>query len=140
MRGVNKVILVGNLGKDPDYNLLEGNIAVVKFPLATTESFKDRDGKSHSKTEWHTVVLWRGLAELAVKCLKKGSLIYIEGRLRTRAWEDKEGNKKFSTEVVTDNFVMLEKRHEDTFSQDAFDANLNGELETNGSPEDNMPF
>lgn len=110
MRGVNRVMLIGNLGKDPDVQHLEGNIAVAKFPLATTETYKDRSGKLISQTEWHTVVLWRGLAELAQKYLHKGSLIYVEGRLRTRSWEDKEGNKKFATEVVGDNLIMLDKR------------------------------
>jgi single-strand DNA-binding protein len=110
MRGVNRVMLIGNLGKDPDLQHLEGNIAVAKFPLATTETFKDRGGKLNSQTEWHTVVLWRGLAELAQKYLHKGSLIYVEGRLRTRNWEDKEGVKKFATEIVGDNLIMLDKR------------------------------
>ncbi|MDD2793107.1 MAG: single-stranded DNA-binding protein [Sediminibacterium sp.] len=110
MRGVNKVMLIGNLGKDPDVQHLEGNIAVAKFPLATTETYKDRTGKLVSQTEWHTVVLWRGLAELAQKYLHKGSLIYVEGRLRTRSWEDKDGHKKFATEVVGDNLIMLDKR------------------------------
>jgi single-strand DNA-binding protein len=103
-------MLIGNLGKDPDMQYLEGNIGVAKFPLATTETFKDRSGKLVSQTEWHTVVLWRGLAELAQKYLHKGSLVYIEGRLRTRSWEDKEGNRKFATEVVGDNLIMLDKR------------------------------
>jgi single-strand DNA-binding protein len=103
-------MLIGNLGRDPDVQFLEGNIGVAKFPLATTETFKDRGGKLISQTEWHTVVLWRGLAELAQKYLHKGSLVYIEGRLRTRSWEDKEGNKKFATEVVGDNLIMLDKR------------------------------
>ena len=107
-------MLIGNLGKDPDVQFLEGNIAVAKFPLATTETFKDRSGKLVSQTEWHTVVLWRGLAELAQKYLHKGSLVYIEGRLRTRSWEDKEGNRKFATEVVGDNLIMLDKRMEGT--------------------------
>ena len=110
MRGVNRVMLIGNLGKDPDVQYLEGNIGVAKFSLATTETYKDRGGKLVSQTEWHTVVLWRGLAELAQKYLHKGSLVYIEGRLRTRSWEDKEGNKKFATEVVGDNLIMLDKR------------------------------
>ncbi|MCU0385800.1 MAG: single-stranded DNA-binding protein, partial [Flavihumibacter sp.] len=112
MRGVNRVMLIGNLGKDPDVQFLEGNIAVAKFSLATTETYKDRTGKLISQTEWHTVVLWRGLAELAQKYLHKGSLVYIEGRLRTRSWEDKEGNKKFATEVVGDNLIMLDKRND----------------------------
>ncbi len=103
-------MLIGNLGKDPDVQFLEGNIGVAKFPLATTETFKDRSGRLISQTEWHTVVLWRGLAELAQKYLHKGSLVYIEGRLRTRSWEDKEANRKFATEVVGDNLIMLDKR------------------------------
>lgn len=110
MRGVNKVILIGNLGKDPDIQFIEGNIAVAKFSLATTESFKDKNGKQISQTEWHTVVLWRGLAELSQKYLHKGSLVYIEGRLRTRTWEDKDHNKKHATEIIGDNLVMLDKR------------------------------
>lgn len=110
MRGVNRVILIGNLGKDPELQLLEGNIPVAKFPLATTETYKDRMGKLVSQTEWHTVVLWRGLAELAQKYLHKGSLIYVEGRLRTRSWDDKEGNRKQVTEIVGDNLIMLDKR------------------------------
>lgn len=110
MRGVNRVMLIGNLGKDPDFQLLEGNIAVAKFPLATTETFKDRNGKLVSQTEWHTIVLWRGLAELAQKFLHKSSLVYIEGRLRTRSWEDKEGVKKYVTEVVGENLIMLDKK------------------------------
>lgn len=112
MRGVNKVTLIGNLGKDPDLQYLEGNIAVAKFPLATTETFKDKTGNLVSQTEWHTVVLWRGLAELAQKYLHKGSLVYIEGRLRTRSWEDKDKNRRFSTEIVGDNLVMLDKRRD----------------------------
>src|ERR1700744_3143400 len=112
MRGVNRVMLIGNLGKDPDVQFLDGNIAVAKFSLATTETFKDRAGKLISQTEWHTVVLWRGLAELAQKYLHKGSLVYIEGRIRTRNWEDKDKNRRSSTEIVGDNLVMLDKRKE----------------------------
>jgi single-strand DNA-binding protein len=110
MRGVNRVMLIGNLGKDPETMFLEGNIAVAKFSLATTEAYKDRSGKLISQTEWHTIVLWRGLAELAQKYLHKGSLVYVEGRLKTRSWEDKEGNKKFATEIVGDNLIMLDKK------------------------------
>ncbi len=114
MRGVNRVILIGNLGKDPELQYLEKNISVAKFPLATTETHKDKNGKLISQTEWHIIVLWRGLAELAQKYLHKGSLIYIEGRLRTRSWEDREGNKKFATEIVADNLIMLDKRSDNS--------------------------
>jgi single-strand DNA-binding protein len=112
MRGVNKVTLVGNLGRDPDVQYIEGEIPVAKFPLATTEMRKERNGNVVSETEWHTVVLWRGLAELASKYLHKGSLVYIEGRLRTRTWEDKDKNRRFQTEIVGENLVMLEKRRD----------------------------
>lgn len=110
MRGVNKVMLIGNLGKDPDIQFLEGNICVAKFPLATTESFKDKTGKLVQQTEWHSVVLWRGLAELAQKYLHKTSLVYIEGRLKTRTWEDKDHNKKSATEIIGDNLIMLDRK------------------------------
>ncbi len=110
MRGVNKVMLIGNLGKDPDIQYLEGNIPVSKFPLATTETHKDKNGKLISQTEWHNIVLWRGLAELAQKYLHKSSLVYIEGRLKTRYWEDREHNKKVATEIIADNLIMLDKR------------------------------
>lgn len=112
MRGVNRVVLIGNLGREPDLQHLEGNIAVAKFPLATTETYKDKNGNLVSQTEWHTIVLWRGLAELAQRYLHKGSLIYLEGRIRTRTWEDKDKNKRFSTEIIGDNLVMLDKRKE----------------------------
>lgn len=145
MRGVNRVILIGNLGKDPDVQFLEGNIGVAKFSLATTETYKDRGGKLVSQTEWHTVVLWRGLADLAQKYLHKGSLVYIEGRLRTRSWEDKEGNKKFATEVVGDNLIMLDKRGEGhAFStlhhHDNLEGISNGDLPPNGEPSEELPF
>ena len=124
MRGVNRVMLIGNLGKDPDVQHLEGNIAVAKFPLATTETFKDRSGKLVSQTEWHTVVLWRGLAELAQKYLHKSSLVYIEGRLKTRSWEDKDHNKKFATEVIGDNLIMLDKRSDASHTATSADEEI----------------
>jgi single-strand DNA-binding protein len=110
MAGVNKVILVGNLGKDPEVRHLEGGASVAKFPLATAESFKDKSGQRVEQTEWHNIVLWRGLAEVAEKYLKKGMTIYIEGKLRTRSWDDKDGHKHYTTEVVGDNFTILSKR------------------------------
>ena len=139
-------MLIGNLGRDPDVQHLEGNIAVAKFPLATTETFKDRAGKLISQTEWHTVVLWRGLAELAQKYLHKGSLVYIEGRLRTRSWEDKEGNKKFATEVVGDNLIMLDKRsdgnHSSHVSSTQGDEGYSADIPPvgGGEPSQDLPF
>jgi single-strand DNA-binding protein len=143
MRGVNKVMLIGNLGKDPDIQQLEGNIAVAKFPLATTETYKDRTGKLVAQTEWHTVVLWRGLAELAQKYLHKGSLIYVEGKLRTRSWEDKEGHKKYATEIVGDNLIMLDKRVDSVSGSNIFGEGLEGfgDGSTNlPDSEESLPF
>ena len=123
---------------------LEGNIGVAKFSLATTETFKDRSGKLISQTEWHTVVLWRGLADLAQKYLHKGSLVYIEGRLKTRSWEDKDGNKKFATEVVGDNLIMLDKRTDGTQTVHGMDGFDNAENDTEIPPADDgserLPF
>lgn len=133
-------MLIGNLGKDPDIQSLEGNISVAKFPLATTETFKDRSGKLISQTEWHTVVLWRGLADLAEKYLHKSSLVYIEGRLRTRSWDDKDGNRKFATEVVGDNLIMLDKRSDAPGYSNKTDSEISGfdqsELPSESSDED----
>jgi single-strand DNA-binding protein len=134
-------MLIGNLGKDPDMQFLEGNIAVAKFSLATTESFKDRNGKLIAQTEWHTIVLWRGLAELAQKYLHRGSLVYIEGRLKTRSWEDKEGNKKFATEIVGDNLIMLDKRYEDQPGLDNPDQQVSDtEPPVDDSGNEKLPF
>jgi len=119
MAGVNKVILVGNLGKDPEVRHLEGGATVANFPLATTESFKDKSGNKVDQTEWHNIVVWRGLADIAAKFLKKGTTIYLEGKLRTRSWEDKEGHKRYTTEVVADSFTMIgpQRREENQNNQ-----------------------
>lgn len=107
MSGVNKVILVGRLGKDPEVRHLESGAAVANFPIATSEVYKDRNtGERREQTEWHNIVLWRGLAEVAEKYLNKGDMVYIEGKLRTRSWE-KEGVTRYTTEVVGDNMTML---------------------------------
>ncbi len=145
MRGVNRVTLIGNLGKDPDVQYLDGNIGVAKFSLATTETYKDKTGKLVSQTEWHTVVLWRGLADLAQKYLHKGSLVYIDGRLKTRSWEDKEGNKKFATEIVGENLIMLDRRPEGNYIPG---SSMPGESDNYSSsdippltdPSDGLPF
>jgi single-strand DNA-binding protein len=110
MAGVNKVILIGNLGKDPEVRNLEGGAKVASFTLATNEFFKGRDGNMVEQTEWHNVVLWRNRAELAEKYLRKGSQVYIEGRLRTRQWDDKDGNKRYMTEIVGDVINFLGAR------------------------------
>ncbi|MBK7762609.1 MAG: single-stranded DNA-binding protein [Bacteroidetes bacterium] len=131
MRGVNHVFLIGNLGRDPEIIYIEGNIPVAKFPLATTETYKDKKGNTVPQTEWHNIVLWRGLAELAAKYLHKGSLIHLEGCLKTRSWEDKDKNKRFITEIIGTNLVMLDKRNNEHRSE--FDE-LSTEINTPSNP------
>ncbi len=107
MSGVNKVILVGRLGKEPEVRNLENGAVVASFSIATSEVFKDKTtGERRETTEWHNIVLWRGLAEIAQKYLHKGDMIYVEGKLKTRSWE-KEGVTRYTTEIVGDNMTML---------------------------------
>ena len=110
MRGLNKVTLIGNLGNDPSFQTLEDNINVAKFSLATTEHFKDPNGQNQSLTDWHNIVLWRGLADLANNYLKKGSLVYIEGKIKTRSYDDKDGQKKYVTEIIAEQLILLDKK------------------------------
>ncbi len=104
--GLNKVILIGNLGKDPEIQVFEST-KKASFSLATTESYKNREGVKVDQTEWHNVVLWRGLAEIAEKYLRKGNTIYLEGKIKSRSWEDANGVKKYITEILGDNMIML---------------------------------
>lgn len=136
MSGVNKVILVGNLGKDPEIRYLEGNIARVNFSLATAEVYKDKAGNRAEHTEWHNIVLWRSQAENAEKLLKKGMQVYVEGKLQTRQWNDKEGNKRSVTEIVGDHFVLLQRREPagGNTSSPGFESNLDINLDSKGLP------
>src|SRR5471032_221195 len=139
MSGINKVILVGHLGKDPEIRHLEGGVAVASFPLATTETF-NKDGRKVEQTEWHNIVLWRSLADVAAKFLQKGKLVYIEGKLRTRSFEDKEGVKKYTTEIVAENFTMLGRKTDfegDTPAKSS--AKVNEAIDANAANDD-MPF
>jgi single-strand DNA-binding protein len=138
MAGVNKVILVGNLGKDPEVRHLEGGAAVANFSLATSESYKDKNGQRVEQTEWHNIVVWRGLAEVAEKYLKKGMTIYLEGKLRTRSYDDKDGHKKYITEVVGDTFTMLGKK-ENNSAVPASGADSNADF-TSSKAADDLPF
>ena len=109
MSGINKVILVGHLGKDPEVRHLDNNVSVASFPLATSENY-NKDGRRIEQTEWHNIVMWRGLADIAAKFLHKGKLVYIEGKIRTRNYEDKEGIRRYATEIVAENFTMLGRK------------------------------
>lgn len=134
MTGVNRVILLGNLGKDPEIKYLEGNIAVVNFSLATTESYKDKAGNKTEQTEWHNIVIWRNLAENAHKLLKKGMQIYLEGKIHTKQWTDRTGNKKNITEIYCDNFILINNKSDLTITTKGFNSS-NNNLDSS-----NLPF
>ncbi len=143
MSGVNKVILVGHLGKDPEIRHLDGGVSVTSFPLATSETYT-KDGRKIEQTEWHNIVMWRGLADVGAKYLKKGKLVYIEGKLRTRSFEDKEGIKRYSTEVVAENFTMLGKKEDsDEESSNAPAQNVvkqEDKVGLSADDQDDLPF
>ena len=145
MAGVNKVILLGNLGKDPEVRTLEGGAKLARFSIATSESYTDRStGEKHTQTEWHNVVVWRGLAETAEKYLKKGDKIYIEGKLRTRSYEDQQGVTKYSTEIIANNFVMLGGARNDSSPANVQATNTSEASSTNDTSTDqttdDLPF
>lgn len=106
---VNKVILIGNLGKDPEVRHLENGAVVANFTLATSESYTDKNGNRVENTDWHDIVVWRGLAEVVEKYVRKGHKVYIEGKLKKRSWQDKEGNTRYTTEVVAEELTMLNR-------------------------------
>ena len=114
---LNKVMLIGNAGKDPEVRHLEGGSLLARFSLATTERYKDKNGELQELTEWHNIVCWRSLAERAEKFVKKGSQLYIEGRLRSRNWEDKNGQARYSVVFVADSIQILGRRQDDNANQ-----------------------
>jgi single-strand DNA-binding protein len=138
MSGINKVILVGHVGKDPEVKYLEGGTAMAKFSLATSESYKDKQGNKVETTEWHNIVMWRGLAEIAEKYVRKGKLLYIEGKIKTRVVGDGD-NKKYYTDIVADNMTMLGSRGEGSGSQLSSGMETTIPAATN-SPTDDLPF
>jgi single-strand DNA-binding protein len=140
--GVNKVILIGNLGKDPEVTRLESGVKKAVFSLATTEVYRNKEGEKVNHTEWHNIILWRGLAEVAENYLKKGNTVFIEGRIRKREYEDKDGIKRYVTDIQGDNMTMLstgQRPPTETGGDPGGDKAENG----NGvvpTPEDDLPF
>lgn len=147
---VNKVILVGNLGKDPELRYTASGTAVATFSLATTERFKDRDGSQQEKTEWHNIVAWRQLAEICGKYLHKGKQVYIEGKIQTRSYDDRDGNKRYITEIVVDQMQMLGRAGDEGGQgggygggrqQSATRAPASNSFDDlQGNPDDDIPF
>jgi len=145
---INKVILIGNLGKDPEVRYLEGGVAVARFSIATNESYKDKSGNWQTQTEWHDITCWRGLAERAEKQLKKGMQVYVEGKLKHRKYQDKEGIERYVTDIVADVIRILERRDSRPGGQDQNYHSVESVQDTNASTssageqqaDDDLPF
>ena len=135
MAGVNKVILIGNLGKDPEITNIGNDVKKAAFSLATSESYKNKDGNKVEQTEWHNIIVWRGLADVAEKYLHKGSKIYVEGKIKYRSYDDKDGNKRYITEITGDTFTMLDGR-----TQEGNGGAPPPPPEIPAGPEDDLPF
>jgi single-strand DNA-binding protein len=149
---INKVILLGHVGKDPEVRHLDNDRSVAKFTLATSETYKSKTGEKVTNTEWHNIVCWRSLAEIAGRYVKKGTLLYVEGKIRSRSYDDKDGNKRYITEIEADNFQMVGRKSDDNqqssgasqpnqFSQPTSEAADNG-FNYPSTPEasDDLPF
>ncbi len=138
---VNKVILVGNVGKDPEVKYFDNDVSVARFPLATSETYT-RNGEKVTQTEWHNVTVWRGLAKVVENYVKKGMQLYIEGALRTRSWEDNDGNKRYSTEIVANNMQMLGRKADSEAAASQADSNVAKESDAAMTPQedDDLPF
>lgn len=120
---LNKAMLIGNVGRDPEVRYLDGSAGSAKvatFTLATTERYKDRNGETRENTEWHNIVAWRGNADVAEKYVKKGTQLYIEGRIRTRSWDDQSGNKRYTTEIIADTLQLLGKKSDNPATQSPY--------------------
>jgi len=139
---VNKAILVGNLGKDPEVRRAQSGTAVANFTLATNESWNNKDGQREERTEWHRVVVFGKLAEICEKYLQKGKQVYIEGRIQTRSWEDREGNKRYTTEIVASNMVMLSRSGMGSSDSMAppIENGAYGPSGSSGNQDDDIPF
>ena len=140
MSGVNKVIVIGNLGKDPEIRYTQGGDAVANFSVATSETWKDKSGTKQEQTEWHNIVAWRKLAEICGEYLKKGSKVFVMGKLQTRKWQDKDGNDRYTTEIVASEMQMLDSRP--AHDQQAKESRPREEAPQGGGidPNDEIPF
>lgn len=141
---LNKVLLIGNLGKDPEIKTFEGGNSLARFPLATSETYTSRQTNERvTQTEWHTIVLRRGLAEVAEKYLKKGDKIFVEGRIKTRSWDDPSGEKKYATEIHADNMTMLGSPRDGSSGDNSTYNNQvsqPADLSESNDDEDDLPF
>lgn len=135
---INKVILVGNVGNDPEVRHIDNDTSVANFSIATTESYTNKSGEKVSNTEWHRIVAWRGLAKVVENYIKKGAQLYVEGKLQTRNWDDKDGNKRYVTEINADTIKMLGRRQDSESSQTVTQTAEAPDFPDNGN--DDLPF
>jgi single-strand DNA-binding protein len=142
MAGINKVILIGNLGKDPEIRVIENGRKVANFSLATTESYKDKNGQRVDQTEWHNISFWGPIADVIEKYLKKGSKVYVEGKLRTRSYEDKEKVKRYVTEILGREMTMLDNAPKSGDASSTYEKNGNAVPvgESHQGEDDDLPF
>jgi single-strand DNA-binding protein len=145
MSGVNKAILIGHLGADPELRQTQSGTAVATFNVATTERYNDRNGERQERTEWHRIVAWARLAEICNQYLKKGKQVYIEGRIQTRQWEDQSGNKRYTTEIVAQNMTMLGRAGDSSADVPSQEYPSSEPVGQSGGPsgnsdEDDLPF
>ncbi|HPK06090.1 MAG TPA: single-stranded DNA-binding protein [Bacteroidales bacterium] len=141
MAGVNKVILIGNLGRDPEVRTIESGAKVANFSLATTESYKNKEGNRIDQTEWHRIVLWRGLADIAERFLRKGSQVYIEGKIVSRKYTDKDNVERTVTEIIGDNMTLLGSRRDDIgIDTPSDEKDQYSEPPAMAEPQDDLPF
>lgn len=138
-RGLNKATLIGHLGKDPEMKYTSNGKAVTKFSLATDESYRDNEGKTIERTEWHNIIMWEKLAEISSQYLKKGSKVYLEGRITNRSYEDKEGNKKYISEIIANNMVFLDRK-EATTGGDSAEVIPTPTSDAPAAPDEDLPF
>lgn len=147
MASVNKVTIIGNLGKDPELKFMPNGDAVCNFSVATTDTWKDKDGAKQERTEWHNIVMYRKVAEIAGEYLKQGSSVYLEGRLQTRKWQTKEGQDRYTTEIVADSMQMLGKKSDSEQGNGNESQQKHSEQKSNGYQkqpineiDDDVPF
>lgn len=141
MKSKNKITLIGTLGKDPEVKHLEDGLCVANFPIATNETWKDKNtGEKVSETEWHNIVLWRGLGEVAEKYLKKGNNVYIEGKLKTRSWTDRDGNTQYRTDVIGDDLIMLGSKPTNQQSEPTTQLEQAEQATVSEAIDDELPF
>lgn len=134
-RTLNKAMLIGNAGKDPEVNFTPSGVKVAHFRLATSETWKDKDGAVQEHTDWHTIVAWRGLADVVEKLIRRGARVYVEGKIQSRSFEDRDGNKRYVTEIVADNLLILDAKRPDGAAN-----SIEAEQPQHSPASDDIPF